>query len=255
MIEQFKCPYCKKINFTSWVSVRNHTSTCDKNTHEFVITEEYGPLHYLQILDENFYTNFPLIGKNKVAGFIKKFKKTKLVDATYIKGIAHSKQSILSQIKLFVEEHGRIPTTRDWIRKTDKYPDFKTVIYHFGTWNIALEQAGFIPNIQNGFGVNTRGIDGHLYRSQAEAYFADTYLYNKYEYLVEPKYPKPYNRYYDWHITTLDLYIELDGGCRPDIAKKKLEINIKLNRKCLILPIGKIYSVDYIVSLLKRKTD
>jgi len=48
----FSCPYCgatKKASggyFTDWISVRNHTSHCTKNTGEYYVDKISGPIHY-----------------------------------------------------------------------------------------------------------------------------------------------------------------------------------------------------------------
>ena len=110
--------------------------------------------------------------------------------------------------------------------------------------NKAIEAAGFEPNIQNGFGIDTYGLDGHLYRSQAEAYFADNFLYGKYKYVVEPKYPEPHNKFYDWYIEDLNVYIELDGGLRPQVIEEKIEINKNLGRKLLVYTTEQIYKLN-----------
>jgi hypothetical protein len=150
--------------------------------------------------------------------------------------LVFSKHTIISKIQEYVSITNKLPNSKqnnNYIVKD--FPTATTVRKYFGTWNNAIEAAGYIPNIQNGFGINTEGLDGHLYRSSAEAYFADTFLYNKYIYDIEPKYPKPYNRYYDWYIPSLGLYIELDGGIRPDTTKEKIIINKFLLRNVLFI--------------------
>jgi hypothetical protein len=156
---------------------------------------------------------------------LKKLKLLKLVPPTFTFRHFSSKEDIIKAIIHFKLVFGRIPGVRDFGSNNPGYPNHDTVKTHFGSWNAAIEAAGFIPNIQNGFGVNTRGLDDHLYRSMAEACFVDTYLYSKYDYIIEPKYPAPHNKYYDWYIPSLDLYIELDGGCRPETTKEKIAIN------------------------------
>lgn len=149
---------------------------------------------------------------------------------------AYTKDTIIESICRFYATNQRIPTTKDFAKDSD-YPSYKTVQNHFKYWNAAIEAAGFEPNIQSGFGTNTYGLDGILYRSQAEAYFADNFLFNKHEYAVEPKYPDS-NWLYDWYVKDLDLYIELDGGLRPERIKEKIELNKRLRRKLLVIPIS-----------------
>lgn len=159
---------------------------------------------------------------------------------------AWTKQEIIHSIQLFVEKHGKIPQTRDFENSDGKYPSNPTIQKHFGSWNKAIEQSGFEADYNNGFGVRTQGKDGHLYRSKAEAYFADTFLFGQYEYEVEPKYPEPHYKWYDWYISELDCYIELDGGVRPHVIQEKVEINKVLGRTLLVISTKDIYKKGFI---------
>ena len=246
MNTEYKCPYCgadsyakkgkKEGKFTSWLVVNKHVSSCVKHDKSFLIDNFYGPIH------------IDTINSLSVLQLKIQYPKLKVRYKSLIKNngknysIKWSKDSIIQAIKSFYSKNNKIPAARDFNNTNYEYPNTTTVKRHFGTWNAAIEAAGFPPNIQNGFGIDTYGLDGHLYRSLYEAYFADTYLYSKYEYVIEPKYPEPYNKYYDWYIPSLDLYIELDGGCRPETTKEKLAINKILNRKLLLLPAQAIYS-------------
>lgn len=163
-----------------------------------------------------------------------------------------SKKGIILAIQEFYILNNRIPTTRDFIAD-DKYPVSSTVKEMFGSWNAAIEAAGFVPNIQSGYGVNTYGLDKHLYRSRAEAYFSDKYLYNLYDYIIELPYPSPYNKYYDWYIPNLELYIELDGGIRPETTKNKIEINKILNRNCVFISTSDIYDKTLLKDFIQLK--
>jgi len=162
-----------------------------------------------------------------------------------------NKNSIITAIQKFTKENNRTPTYRDFHSTNGKYPSTMKVVNIFGTWNAAIEASGFPANLQTTFGCDTYGLDKHLYRSRAEAYFADNFLFNKYKYVIEPRYPEPYKKYYDWYIPSLDLYIELDGGLRPKVIKEKIEINKILNRRCLFISISKIYKHDVVDTLIK----
>lgn len=151
----------------------------------------------------------------------------------------YSEESIILAIKHFYSLNNRNPRTTDFSDNND-YPSFSTVVRHFGTWYSALEAAGLSIDTQ-AFGIRTLAADNHLYRSHAEAYFVDNYLHDKYEYIIEPKYPKPYTYVYDWYIPSIDLYIELDGGIRPERTKEKRHANILLGRKCLFLSTKSMY--------------
>ncbi len=251
MVKEYKCPYCKMYNyassskkagkFTSWKQVRAHTSRCKDNNRSYVIHEVVGPI----LVEELINTDVRVLRKKYNIHF------AHLLDSLRLRGISlpnfneklkYSDIDILNSIKQFVDMHGKLPAYRDFKHNS---PCSTTICERFGTWNSALVAAGFTPNTQNGFGTTTRGLDGYLYRSQAEAYFADTFLYNKYTYEIEPKYPKPYARWYDWYIKELDLYVELDGGIRPEVIILKKQINSKLQRKCLFVTVTDIYNKNF----------
>lgn len=151
--------------------------------------------------------------------------------------VKYSKEDIINAIVDYHKTTGNIPGYNDLSK-----PGSTTAEKHFGSWNKAIIAAGFIPN-ESGFGVPTIGKDGHTYRSAAEAYFCNTYLFGKYEYIIEPKYPVPYNKYYDWYVPVLDLYIELDGELRPDAVNSKRTINEELRRNCIIITVKDMYKI------------
>lgn len=161
-----------------------------------------------------------------------------------------SDDEIIKAIQDFYNKNKRIPECRDF-ENSNQYPNYRTVSTRFGTWNNAIVISGLTPNTQNSLGVNTIGLDGHLYRSKAEATFADKFLYNKYDYKIEPKYPNPYNKYYDWFINSLDIYIELDGGIRPIVIEQKKKINNRLNRCCIFVPISIINKYSTLEHLIQ----
>ena len=315
MNNKFSCPYCgcTKNTYTSWKSVRGHTSMCKSNNHTYTITDLYGPLYYEVFSTyslEYLHSTYPALNINNCLATLKKYKvlptdfryskwpKDKIEEAIRAFFIENSrlptasdfvnndkypsantiyraygnwesaitasgleyepkpswdKQSIILAIKAFVELNTCIPKLRDF-KYSEGYPDPDTVQKYFGSWNKGIEAAGFQPNIQNGFGINTIAKDGKLYRSAHEAYFVDTYLYGKYDYAVEPKYPSPYSYYYDWYIPSLDLYIELDGGCRPYRTKEKLAINQAKDINCIFINTDDLYDRLYITKLLGSST-
>lgn len=65
-----------------------------------------------------------------------------------------NKERIVEAIQRFAEEHGRRPSSSEWLSPTadqkkntrfgkDGYPYATTVLYHFGSWANAIEAAGF----------------------------------------------------------------------------------------------------------------
>ena len=156
-----------------------------------------------------------------------------------------SKEEILSSIQSFYKENSRVPQLREFKNSNLKYPASATVQRHFGSWNKAIEAAGFEANYNEGLGIKTVGKDGVLYRSQAEAYFVDTYLYGKYNY----EYELPYGNgwLYDFYIKELDLYVELTYGLKPELIKEKIEFNKVNNINCRVINSDELYSKNFML--------
>lgn len=235
------CIYCNK-NFSSWKSVRGHVSSCPKNTNNYLICTYYGFISYAEI--ESYPTilafrkKYPNISYSN--GYFTKLRKYKNLHLTQ----NWSKEAILSAIKDFYAENNRIPRMREF---TDiiKYPSFTTVKKYFGSWNKAVEAAGFIANIQNGFGYNTYGKDGELYDSFLEAYFVDNYLYEKYIYEYYKPYPNGW--FSDFYLPEQDLYIEIDGGCRPHRIKEKINFCNSNKLNLLVLTTQDIFKDEKMI--------
>lgn len=248
MKQNFKCPYCNQNSyaatskftgyFPDWKAVSRHTSRCDKNTGEYTFNEVYGPLHWSEFAKDKYYITYTYPKLIKISNILRTFR-YKGYKVTNMHKISDN-TILFDYLILWIEENKTIPSVFDWKYNT-KYPNITRITAKFGSWNNFIKAAGYNPNIQNGFGINTKGLDGHLYRSRAEAYFCDNYLFNKVEYVIEPKYPEPYNKWYDWYLPESDTYIELDGGLRPKVITEKIEINKQLNRKLLVIAIEDIY--------------
>lgn len=269
----YTCPYCntsktkKGKQFSSWRAVASHSTTCPKNNNSIIINRVYGPQvtktpkHWdknsIITAIINFYTEYNRIPTKKdfVGSKYPSHETVRRYFGSWNNGIVASqlptnnwdKQAIISAIQLFVYHYGRIPLARDFCG--ENYPSDSTVARYFSSWNTAIEAAGFNTTIPSSFGIATQGLDGHWYRSKAEAYFADNYLFNKYTYIIEPRYPKPHSRVYDWYISELDLYIELTGGLKPEIITEKIQINKELSRKLLIINIKQMYRNDFILQI------
>jgi hypothetical protein len=242
----FSCPYCSQnsykatgLPFSNWKSVRKHVSTCKLNSNSYIICENEGPINWevintfssLQELKEKypklaFHDHFWLEQrkKNKTTIRLKEF----------------STQDIIQSIQQFYLENNRIPQSRDF-KHNSKYPNSTTVEKRFGSWNTAIEAAGYTPNDNYGYGINTLGKDKILYRSQVEAYFADNFLYNKFEY----EYEKPYGNgwFYDFYIKELDLYIEITAGLNQNRIQEKIEFN--KDKNFILLHYEEIYKKDF----------
>jgi hypothetical protein len=246
----------KRGKFESWSAVARHTSRCKENSHELIITNNYGPLSANDITNvvdlRELYAKYPELQHN-YSDYIKYFKSYGVIHKEYkCKRVAYSKEELINYINLFVSINNKVPQARDFKGTIPNYGNFET---EFGTWNKGIEAAGYIPNTQNGYGIDTYGLDKHFYRSKAEARFADKFLFEQYEYEVEPKYPKPHTKWYDWYIPSLYLYIELDGGIRPKVTTEKIEINKKLNRTCLFIQISDIFKKDSLLEFINERFD
>lgn len=223
------CPYCNSV-FLSWLSVRNHTSKCIHNNHEYHISITYGPIHYSEFTSKIRYKYPHITG---VADARKKFRKYNIP----LKEVIHiwNKESVKEAILFFEKTNERVPQARDFENNDNyNYPGRETVKDIFGSWNEAIIYSGLKPNYNDGFGNRVVGLDGLLYRSNYEALFANKYLYNKENYIYELKYTNE-NRFYDFYLPDRDIYIEIDGGLRPEIIKEKIQINKELNRNLIVV--------------------
>ena len=251
----FKCPYCnqdsysrKKAKFNSWRAIKNHTVSCVKNNHEYYISEIYGPIHFTELLNKTsriIRQKYPDITQLST---IKSNFKVRNIGIIYTSNL-WTKETILLSIKQFYQNHNRIPISRDFTHNVN-FPEASTVQNHFGSWNAAIKAAGFVPNLGTSdlYGTPTIAKDNVLYRSKAEAYFVDNYLYGKYIYEYERKYDN-HNKYYDFYLPESNLYIELDGQLRPEIIQEKILINKQENKKLLVIQTDDIYKKDFILKL------
>lgn len=234
------CPYClnnrtNKVKFTSWKGVAAHTNNCVKYTGEYIINLNLGPIHYTYFLNKNAEALKLEFGISKYRDMLDRFRVKGFIKPDNTK--KYTKEDCIKAIKQKASTLGRNPVSGDFRKTEGKYPCIQYITEMFGSWNAALLESGFELNHKSElYGVPTLSKDGHTYRSKAEATFADRYLYKQYDYIIEPQYPEGYHKWYDWYIPSLDLYIELDGGIRPEAISQKIEINTLLNRKCLIIP-------------------
>lgn len=245
-----QCPYCNK-EFKTWMSIRGHVSHCINNTGEYFTDLNEGPIHYSKIKNLNSFqikAKYPNLKAN-LSNVRKGFFRRGITVYCYRVNI-WNKKTIIESIQLFYKENNRIPQTRDFLKSKGKYPGHNVVIKYFGSWNKGIEAAGFTPNIQNGWGINTIANDGITYRSRYEADFVNKFLHDKYIYEIEPSYPSPYCKWYDWYIPELNLYIELDGEIRPEIIKEKIEINKSLNRNLLVINTKNLINYDSLEEMI-----
>ena len=246
----FKCPYCqqdsyaksskKKGKFESWKPIQRHVAKCTKSDKSYFIDSNVGPIHYLDLQDKRrgeIHNNFPNL---KNLSNIRRSLKQRNIKLNFITN--WTKETIINAIQSFIKQSNGKFQARDFrVYKDGKLPDCETIAEHFGTFNAGIKAAGFEPDYNDGFGTRTIANDEILYRSKAEAYFVNNYLYGKYKYEYERKYDN-HNKYYDFYLPELDLYIELDGGLRPQVIEEKILINKQENKKLLILTSNDIYN-------------
>lgn len=224
------CPYCDKY-FKEWISVRKHVSKCSKNSYEFVITLEYGPISYTELSNltyREFKYKYPNIPNSTSASIGKALNKRGITSWK-----AMSKEEIKESFCKFQLINGRAPTSRDCYNNY-YLPTDRRCKELFGTFNAAIIYSGLQPSKQSGFGIITKAIDGETYKSNLEAIFVNKYLYGKYLY----EYEKPYNinnRISDFYLPEYNLYIEVAGGLRPEVIKEKIDFCNKSNLNLLVV--------------------
>ncbi|MFQ5340802.1 MAG: homing endonuclease associated repeat-containing protein [Anaerolineae bacterium] len=118
----------------------------------------------------------------------------------------YSREDIIDAFHDFYRENGRPPRCIDFERRS---PNRWTVVSKFGSWNNAVEAAGFETNSPSGFGSGTFAADGHWCDSQAERVIDDWLFQNGVPHGKEPDYPGDNSYRADWLIG--DTLIEYAG--------------------------------------------
>ncbi len=247
----YKCPYCDQDSyayssrsrnigkFQSWLAIRQHIAKCKNNNKKYYICTNYGPIPYSEFVVLNklqIHTKYPNLS-GSLSDIRKQILKLKLVDYfTYNNDI--TKEFVIQKIKEWHSTYGKIPENRDWYNSQGGYwPNHKDLYNLFGSWNEAIKVAGFEPNYNDGYGTRQIANDGNLYRSLNEVWFVNNILIpNNIIYEYEIPYPKPFNSLrYDFYLPILNLYIEIDGGLRPQIIQDKIRFNNNINRNLLVI--------------------
>jgi len=248
----YTCPYCgqdsyaksskKAGKYLSWKSVRTHTARCIKNNNTYTICEFYGPFTFSYIDSfesvNHFKKEYPNLSFESHF-----FSLNRKLGRLSLKEIEWSKDLILEKIQKYFSVYGKVPQHRQLDALVPDYPNRVTITRYFGSFNTAIEAAGFKPNVQNGFGTDTYAKDGILYRSTHEAYFVNNFLYGKYTYQYELPYGNGW--YYDFYIKELNLYIELDGELRPQRIEEKRQYHKRNDINCRIIKANEIYSKNF----------
>lgn len=140
----------------------------------------------------------------------------------------YSKNKLISIIQSFYSEYTRIPTYKEF-EKDVKYPHPHNYKHHFGSWNQAIEIAGFESN-KRLLGYVVTAKDGHICHSFAEL-MIDDYLFEKgIDHVKEVKYPGSKKKA-DWLVgNTYIEYFGLDTE-RDNYISNKYRIKILEKRK------------------------
>ena len=135
-----------------------------------------------------------------------------------------AKEQIIKTIKQFYKQNGRIPLKRE-------YNHYIAARLRFGTWNKAIEAAGFDPNPVM-FAKKCIANDGHKCDSLAEKIIDDWLYRRKIKHTINVPYPE--NKSLTADFVVGDYWIEffgLNGEVKTydRLKKRKLKIAKKLN--------------------------
>jgi predicted nucleic acid-binding Zn ribbon protein len=150
--------------------------------------------------------------------------------ATDVRKISRGKQKrrVLTKIKTFVGENGRIPL------KKEMWGIYKPSRRIFGTWNKAIKAAGFEPNPLK-FAKKHTAFDGHKCDSFAE-FVIDNWLYqNNIPHQVHVSYPNS-SMSSDFVVNGTWLeFVGLEGEVKKytELLKKKRNLTKKLGLKVI----------------------
>jgi hypothetical protein len=230
----YPCPCCgiyaikSGSLFKNWKSVALHLSKCIKNLdNKYYCDSYYGPLSidlFNKYSSPYLKTIYPLLTVSP------KHIRTILINNPS----EWTKEELVEKALYFYEINNRYPITKDY-EADSFYPSLKVIYRLFNSWEKYITFCG-LNYIDLSFGIKTKALDGQIYRSIFEAVICNKFLFSRYKYEIEPKYPEQYPKWlYDWYIPELTLYIEAYGGLRPERLEEKIEINKLLNRKLLVI--------------------
>lgn len=156
----------------------------------------------------------------------------------------YSKTTLIEMIERFYRENGRIPFYEEF-NSNPKYPNPETYKVAFGSWNKAIEAAGFDPN-SSSLGRVCIAKDGHKCRSFAEKIVDDWLFENGILHEKEVFYPNSRLRA-DWRIGS--TFVEYLGLSLDGEGKLYRHYQLALERKrsiCLIskMPLIELYYID-----------
>lgn len=148
-------------------------------------------------------------------------------------GRAFSKEKILSVIKDFVERQGRIPTQVEFSRKKG-WLNPSTVVDYFGSWNKAIEEAGFSSNSAS-MGCVCFAKDDHMCRSYSELLIDDWLADKGIKHEKEVRYPGS-RLVADWKVgNTFIEYLGIDMQRDNAISRNYIQTLERKRKICSAL--------------------
>lgn len=175
---------------------------------------------------------------NNVTSFDRKTAYCSQLCANLDRSSQYTDQRILEDIRLFVLQHSRIPTKRD---ATYLYRATRT---HFGTWNKAIEAAGYEPNPVM-FAKHCMANDGHRCDSLAEKIVDDWLYTRKIRHRVHVRYPWGNGMKCDFLVGK--IWIEIFGlagehAQYDNLKKQKLRLIKKYRLRLIKLSLEDVYN-------------
>lgn len=164
----------------------------------------------------------------------------------------YTRKKLIQKIRKFVEQHSRPPTKNEFANNSS-YPHFNTFQEYFGSWNKAIEAAGYKPNEQwfssRNLPKDLRARDRHPCNSVSEIIVDDWLFKNGIPHQRECLYPE---RKYCCDFVVDNIFIEFFGLANissidldyPKIMKKKRKLCKKYNISLIELFEKDLYNLD-----------
>lgn len=159
----------------------------------------------------------------------------------------HSKEKLIELIQQFAQAKERIPTKREFVNY------YRPILLYFGTWNKAIEEAGFSPNPVL-FAKKYIATDGHKCDSLAEKIIDDWLYARKIQHTRNVRYA---NTRYTADFVVKKSFIEffgLRGQLRSydSHMKKKLKIIKENNIKLISIYPEDLFPTSKLDEVLKK---
>lgn len=163
----------------------------------------------------------------------------------------YTRKVILSEIRLFAKDNGRIPTKRDLMRV------YRVARNSFGTWNNAIKAAGFKPNPVM-FAKKHVANDGHKCDSLAEKIIDDWLFARKIDHKINVHYPEKCELTADYKVGDFCIeFFGLNGEHRryDQLKRQKLKLVEKYNLKLIELYPKHLFPINKLSEALEMLTN